>query len=115
MRSIIYLLSVVGVIGLAVWAYQQNYATQGALREVESLNRQIAEERERLAVLRAEWAYLNRPERLSELAFMNFESLGLLPFTPDRFGDIKDISEYETAMPQHLVGVQTTERAEAGQ
>ncbi|MEM8632245.1 MAG: cell division protein FtsL [Pseudomonadota bacterium] len=91
MRSILYVACALGVMALAFWAYQQNYATQAALRDVESLHGQIGNERARLAMLRAEWAYLNRPERLRELAYMNFDTLRLLPFTPDRFGEIEDI------------------------
>ena len=61
MRPLFYILSVLGVMGLAVWAYQQNYAAQTELKRVDRLHRDIAVARERLAVLRAEWAYLTAP------------------------------------------------------
>ena len=76
---------------LAYWGYSQNYQTQQALRQGEELQREIGALRERLAVLRAEWAYLNRPDRLRELANMNFDRLGLLPLTPDHFGHVDQV------------------------
>ncbi|MBS9716887.1 cell division protein FtsL [Pseudohalocynthiibacter aestuariivivens] len=92
MRSFFYILSAMAVMGLAYWAYQENYKTQQAVREVKRLHRQIGREREALAVLNAEWAYLNRPDRLRELAEINFDRLGLLPFMPDQFGRVDQIA-----------------------
>ena len=86
MRTLIYVMTFLSVIGLAFWAYHENYKTQAAISEVERLQRDIGLARERLAVLRAEWAYLNRPDRLRDLAELNFDRLGLLPFRPDQFG-----------------------------
>lgn len=86
MRPIVYVLSFLGLIGLGAWAYRENYATQSSLREVVALQDEIAALRENLTVQRAEWAYLNRPERLRALATLNFDRLGLLPMEPTQFG-----------------------------
>ena len=91
MKSIFFLVTAMVVMVLAVWAYRQNYETQAKLREVRELRAEIADLRERASVLRAEWAYLNRPERLADLADMNFDRLGLLPLRPDHFGRIDQI------------------------
>jgi len=98
MRPIFYVAGVGAVIGFAVWAYQQNYATQDALKELDRLNGMIAVEREKLAMLRAEWAYLNRPDRLSELVAMNFDRLKLLPMSYDSFGKVEQVAFPEMAM-----------------
>jgi len=92
MKSVLYVLSAMAVMGLAFWAYNENYQTQQALKEVDRLQRDIGERREALAVLRAEWAYLNRPERLNDLVNMNFERLSLLPLTPEQFGRVDQLS-----------------------
>ena len=91
MRSIFFLVTGVLVMALAVWAYRQNYETQARLREVDVLRAEIADLRERASVLRAEWAYLNRPERLADLAALNFDRLGLLELRPDHFRRIEQL------------------------
>lgn len=92
MRSIFYVVTALIVMGMAFWAYRQNYETQAAIREAEAVRAEIAALRETLGVLRAEWAYLNRPDRLRELADLNFDRLGLLPLTPEQFGDAEQIA-----------------------
>ena len=86
MRTVLYILTTFSVIGLAFWAYRENYATQQALRY------EIREAYSRLAVLKAEWAYQNRPDRLRDLAELNFDRLNLLPLHPDQFGSIDQMS-----------------------
>ncbi|XDA99440.1 cell division protein FtsL [Sulfitobacter sp. LCG007] len=91
MRTVLYILTVLGVVCLAFWAYRENYATQSALKHATQLRQNIRERHESLAVLRAEWAYLNRPDRLRDLAELNFDRLSLLPLMPDQFGQVDEV------------------------
>ncbi|WP_417206968.1 cell division protein FtsL [Antarctobacter sp.] len=92
MRSVLFLLAAMAVITSGYWAYYENYRTKAELDNVEDLHREIGAARERLAILRAEWAYLNRPDRLRDLAELNFDRLGLLPLRPDQFGRIDQVA-----------------------
>lgn len=91
MRGLLYIIAALAVLGSAFWAYQENYRTQAAIGDVRALHRQIGEAHERLAILRAEWAYLNRPDRLADLADLNFTRLELLPLMPDAFAQVDQI------------------------
>ncbi|PRY91197.1 cell division protein FtsL [Donghicola tyrosinivorans] len=92
MRTLFCLVTAIAVMSLAYWAYGENYRTQASLDQARNVGRQITAQRERLAVLRAEWAYQNRPDRLRDLAELNFDSLGLLPMTPEHFGKVDQIT-----------------------
>lgn len=91
MRNLLFVFSAFAVIGLAFWAYQENYRTQETMKEVRILHRQIGNTHARLSMLRAEWAYLNRPDRLLDLSELNFERLGLMPLMPDAFGRVDQV------------------------
>ena len=86
MRAFTNILAALAVIGLGYWAYSQSVRTQAAMDEIAQTEAAIRAARERLAVLNAEWAYLNRPDRLRELADINFDTLRLMPMMPDQFG-----------------------------
>lgn len=92
MRGLLFGLFALVVMGLAYWSYSENYKTRDSLRTATSLQREIGASRETLAVLQAEWAYLNRPERLLDLADLNFERLQLLPITSGQFGSVSQVS-----------------------
>ena len=92
MKGLMYVLTALAVFGLAFWAYRENYATQQVLSETQKLQRQIGAAQVRLSMLRAEWAYLNRPDRLRDLTEINFDRLGLLPLRADQFGRVDEVS-----------------------
>ncbi|KPQ06742.1 MAG: Shugoshin N-terminal coiled-coil region [Rhodobacteraceae bacterium HLUCCA12] len=92
MRSLFYAASLLAVMALAVWAYNENHKTQQSQARVAELRREIVSLREAIGVQRAEWAYLNRPDRLRDLVDMNFSRLALLPMTGAQFGRIDEIA-----------------------
>lgn len=59
---------VLGLVALAYVIYQVKYEARALDEEIASLGKEIDTERDSLAVLRAEWSLLNRPERIERLA-----------------------------------------------
>lgn len=92
MRLILHLSAAVMLVVCATWAYRVNYATQEASERVADLRQQIAAEREAIAVLNAEWAYLNRPDRLEALVAENAAGLRLAELTPDQFATVAEVA-----------------------
>ncbi len=102
MRLILFVLAALAVIASGFWAYRENYATQAALDEVRDTRRAIGDARDRLAVLKAEWAYLNRPDRLRDLADLNYDKLGLSPLRADQFGSVDQVAYPQPEMHMSL-------------
>ena len=92
MRSFIYTLTFSCLVGLAFWAYQENIKTKHAIAHTEKLQKEIGIARASLAILRAEWAYLNRPDRLTELVDLNFGRLQLVPLRASNFLEVDEIN-----------------------
>ncbi|KGJ06799.1 hypothetical protein SAMN04487972_102142 [Paracoccus halophilus] len=110
MRSVLYLLTTLIVMGLAFWAYRENYRTQATIAEMSDVQHQIGRLREDLAVFRAEWAYLNRPARLRELVNLNFDRLQLVPFGSDQFVDVGQVAFPAPTQPAAAVAAAIVER-----
>ena len=92
MRSLIYTLTFACLVGLAFWAYQENIKTKNVIAKTEQLQKDIGVARARLSILNAEWAYLNRPERLTELVDLNFDRLQLVPLRASNFLEVDEIN-----------------------
>ena len=56
---------VLGLVALAYVIYQVKYESRALDAEIATLAKQIDEERDGIAVLRAEWSLLNRPNASS--------------------------------------------------
>ncbi len=92
MRSLLYVAALALVAIVATWAYQVIDDTQKLLDEVDALHADIVREREAISVLNAEWAWLNRPERLDGLVRAHETELALAPLTPSHFADVAAVA-----------------------
>ena len=92
MRSFIYTLTFAFLVVLAFWAYQENIKTKSAIARTEKLQKEIGIARAGLSILRAEWAYLNRPDRLTELVDLNYGRLQLVPLRASNFLEVDEIN-----------------------
>lgn len=103
MRPFLSILSFIAMMAFAFWAYRENYATQTQLKEMSEVQNQIAALRDEIAMQKAEWAYLNRPTRLRDLAAMNFDRLGLMPMAPLQLATAADVA-MPLAIPLLITG-----------
>ena len=68
MIRIMHVLAIAALIGSAGYAYSIKYESIVHAEELARLQAQVDREREAIAVLRAEWTLLNRPDRVQALA-----------------------------------------------
>lgn len=88
MMRVINFLLIVAVIGLSVGLYDIKYKAEEAVRHARQLEQRITNEQEAIRVLRAEWSYLNQPERLQELAS---RYTALQPLNAGQIGSFEDV------------------------
>ncbi|MBN36583.1 MAG: hypothetical protein CMM46_17750 [Rhodospirillaceae bacterium] len=80
----------------AVAAFSLKYEVRDLKDELAVLERDLADSRETAHVLRAEWSYLSRPERLAELADRHLE---LAPMAAGQMGDLLEVPLRPVAAP----------------
>ncbi len=76
---------------LGFWAYKINYDSRAADQRVKELEKSILSANKNFKILNAEWAHLNRPDRLRKLTEYYFSELRLTPINPDDFISFSDI------------------------
>jgi cell division protein FtsL len=81
---------VLGLVALACVIYQVKYQARGLDADIAVLDKRIGEERDAIAVLRAEWSLLNRPERIERLAQKH---LKLAPASPAQLVPLDAVSD----------------------
>ncbi len=107
MRVLIGLL-LAGLVGLALLIYEVKYETGVLDARAAELNKAIQEERDAIAVLRAEWSLLNRPERVERLAR---KYLGLEPLQAQRLVTLDGLDVQPMAHRNDDVGITASIRA----
>lgn len=93
------------VMGSGFWAYAENYRTRAAMAELRATSARIATAQGRLDRLQAEWAYLNRPDRLRDLVEVNFDRLDLVPLSPEAFARVDQVAFPPESLGPLLGGV----------
>ncbi|GJD72437.1 cell division protein FtsL [Methylobacterium goesingense] len=98
MIRLLNLVAVLGLIGSAIYAYSIKYDTLYQAGQVSKAQSQLKRERQAIAVLRAEWQLLTRPDRLQAAVdrYLALEPIGTvhlgrladLPTRPDRGDEI---------------------------
>lgn len=91
MIRILHVIAVAVLIASAIYAYSIKYDTLYQAEQVAKLNGQLRKERDGIAVLKAEWQLLNKPDRLQEaverhldLQKLDIVQLGRWSELPDR-------------------------------
>jgi cell division protein FtsL len=82
-------MAVIAIAGFGV--YLVKYTVQDMQRQVAALDKELQQERELLHLLKAEWAYLNRPERLERLASRH---LKMVPLEATTLSSVRAIPTY---------------------
>ncbi len=85
-RATLFWIGLAAAVGFGL--FHVKYKVQALEDDLARLNAGIVAGQEQLHVMRAEWAYLNRPDRLEEL---NARFLGLGPLAPAQIGRIADL------------------------
>ena len=81
---------VLGLAALAYGIYQVKYEARALDERITTLHTEIEDERDALAVARAEWSLLNRPERIERLAKKYLE---LAPTQPRQLVIVDEVTE----------------------
>ncbi|ODR98100.1 hypothetical protein AUC68_11455 [Methyloceanibacter methanicus] len=99
-----------GLVALAYVIYQVKYEARSLDEKIVVLQQQIEEERDTLAVARAEWSLLNRPERIERLAKKYLE---LSPVQPQQIVILDEVTEKDFERAQALAQSAKTDSAKA--
>ncbi|WP_181702545.1 cell division protein FtsL [Chthonobacter albigriseus] len=83
----------------AAAVYDMKYEAELASEKLARVQRQIAQEQERISFLKAEWSVLTQPARLEELVDRHTDILQLTPITANHIGTLADIPAKPVEVP----------------
>ncbi|MEX0584104.1 MAG: hypothetical protein WD185_10565 [Sneathiella sp.] len=85
--------------------YQLSYEVQELEKDLTSLNANIAENKEAVRILKAEWTYQNRPDVLQALASKYLPLLLIAPYQVASVGEVPyppvDPEQYSVPVPRY--------------
>ena len=103
MIRIMHVVAIAALIGSAGYAYSIKYESIVHAEELARLQAQVDREREALAVLRAEWTLLNRPDRVQALADIHLDDIVATdPRRIVRFSDLPESGERDDGIARKL-------------
>ncbi|GJE18122.1 cell division protein FtsL [Methylobacterium marchantiae] len=118
MIRLLNVVAILGLIGSAIYAYSIKYDTLYQAGQVSKAKSQLHKERQAIAVLRAEWQLLTRPDRLQAAVerHLALEPIGVnhlgrladLPARPDRGDEIGRLLA-ATATPKEKSSAKTAD------
>lgn len=88
MMRFLHLVAIAGLIGSAGYAYSIKYDTLYQAEQVAKLKARAQKEREAIAVLKAEWQLLNRPDRLQAVVDRHLDLPQMQIHQLARFSDL---------------------------
>ena len=88
MIKLLHVIAIGALVSSALYAYSIKYETTLQAEQLQKLKAKAQRERDAIAVLKAEWQFLNRPERLQALADKH---LDLQPLTTAQIVRLSDV------------------------
>ncbi|WP_439496547.1 cell division protein FtsL [Bosea sp. (in: a-proteobacteria)] len=88
MIKLLHVIAIGALVSSALYAYTIKYETTLEAEQLQKLKGKAQRERDAIAVLKAEWQYLNRPDRLQALADRH---LDLQPLAINQIVRVSDI------------------------
>ena len=82
--------AILALVGSAIYAYSIKYQTSYRAEQIVKTKLEIKAEHDAIAVLRAEWSFMTRPERVQQLAD---RYLDLQPLTADKIEPARELPE----------------------